>query len=136
MSKTVPAARPAVNIKRAVYAMATTDGQSAEITMYGDIYEQHPTDWDGNPVEGEFVLLPEFMEDLEQIASCKDITIRMNSYGGDAGAAITLHKTCRACLPPSTTGSGSWRGAERSSPASWTAWRCPAARLSCAPATR
>ena len=42
MSKTVPAARPAVNIKRAVYAMATTDGQSAEITMYGDIYEQHP----------------------------------------------------------------------------------------------
>ena len=59
MSKTVPAARPAVNIKRAVYAMATTDGQSAEITMYGDIYEQHPTDWDGNPVEGEFVLLPE-----------------------------------------------------------------------------
>ena len=107
MSKTVPAARPAVNIKRAVYAMATTDGQSAEITMYGDIYEQHPTDWDGNPVEGEFVLLPEFMEDLEQIASCKDITIRMNSYGGggrgalinlvdgDAGVSITIHNRLR-----------------------------------------
>ena len=89
-------ARPAaVDIRRAVYAMATTDGQSAEITMYGDIYEQRPTDWYGNPVEGEFVLLSDFMEDLEQIASCKDITIRMNSYGGDAGVSITIHNRLR-----------------------------------------
>ena len=95
MSKTVPAAWPVVDIKRAVYAMATTDGQSAEITMYGDIYEQRPTDWYGNPVEGEFVLLSEFMEDLEQIASCKDITIRMNSYGGDAGVSIIIHNRLR-----------------------------------------
>ena len=95
MSKTVPTTQPVVNIKRAVYAMATTDGQSAEITMYGDIYEQRPTDWDGNPVEGEFVLLSEFMDDLEQIATCKDITIRMNSYGGDAGVSITIHNRLR-----------------------------------------
>lgn len=89
-------ARPAaVDIRRAAYAMATTNGQSAEITMYGDIYEQRPTDWYGNPVEGEFVLLSEFMEDLEQIASCKDITIRMNSYGGDAGVSITIHNRLR-----------------------------------------
>lgn len=89
-------ARPAaVDIRRAVYAMATTDGQSAEITMYGDIYEQRPTDWYGNPVEGEFVLLSDFMEDLEQIVSCKDITIRMNSYGGDAGVSITIHNRLR-----------------------------------------
>ena len=89
-------ARPAaVDIRRAVYAMAMTDGQSAEITMYGDIYEQRPTDLYGNPVEGEFVLLSDFMEDLEQIASCKDITIRMNSYGGDAGVSITIHNRLR-----------------------------------------
>ena len=32
-------ARPAaVDIRRAASAMATTNGQSAEITMYGDIY--------------------------------------------------------------------------------------------------
>lgn len=85
----------AVDICRPVYAMATTDGQSAEITMYGDIYEQRPTDWFGNPVEGEFVLLSDFMEDLEQIASCKEITIRMNSYGGDAGVSITIHNRLR-----------------------------------------
>ena len=89
-------ARPAaVDIRRPVYAMATTDGESAEITMYGDIYEQRPTDWLGNPVEGEFVLLSDFMEDLEQIASCKEINIRMNSYGGDAGVSITIHNRLR-----------------------------------------
>ena len=46
-------------------------------------------------MEGEFVLLSDFMEDLEQIASCKDITIRMNSYGGDAGVSITIHNRLR-----------------------------------------
>ena len=92
--------RPAaVNIQRNVYAMATTDGQSAEITMYGDIYEERPTDWDGNPVEGQFVLLPDFLADLDQSAGCKEITIRMNSYGGN------------------------WPGTAQSSPASWTVWR-------------
>lgn len=85
----------AVDIRRPVYAMATTDGQSAEITMYGDIYEQRPTDWYGNPVDGEFVLLSDFMEDLDQIASCKEINIRMNSYGGDAGVSITIHNRLR-----------------------------------------
>lgn len=95
MSKTVPTARPIVNIKRAAYAMATADGQSAEITMYGDIYEQHPTDWWGDPVEGQFITLSEFLDDLGQIAACKDITIRMNSYGGDAGASNTIHNRLR-----------------------------------------
>ena len=89
-------ARPtAVDIRRSAYAMATTNGQSAEITMYGDIYEQRPTDWWGDPVEGQFITLSEFLDDLGQIASCKDITIRMNSYGGDAGVSITIHNRLR-----------------------------------------
>ena len=95
MSKTVPTTQPVVNIKRAAYAMATADGQSAEITMYGDIYEQQPTDWWGDPVEGQFITLTEFLEDLGQIAACKDITIRMNSYGGDAGVSNTIHNRLR-----------------------------------------
>lgn len=86
---------PAVNIQKRVYSMATTDGSSAEITMYGDIYEEQPRDWWGDPVEGQFILLSEFLEDLKQIAKCKNITIRMNSYGGDAGAANTIHNRLR-----------------------------------------
>ena len=54
--------RPQVSIKKSVYAMATTDsaGDSAEITMYGDIYEEQPTNWWGEPIEGQYILLSEF----------------------------------------------------------------------------
>ena len=81
MSK--PNKAKAVNITRACYSMATADGTSAEIIMYGDIYEQQPVDyWTGKPIEGQYILLDEFLNDLEEVAGCKDITIRMNSYGG------------------------------------------------------
>lgn len=86
---------PSVSIKKNVYTMATLDGQSAEITMYGDIYEQQPTDWWGDPIEGQFITLSEFLSDLEKIAGCKDLTIRMNSYGGDAGASNMIHNRLR-----------------------------------------
>lgn len=85
-----------VNIKKPVYSMATTDGQTAEIVMYGDIYESQPVDWwTGEPIEGQFILLSEFLDDLKQISNCKIITIRMNSYGGDAVVAITIHNRLR-----------------------------------------
>ena len=86
----------AVSINKNVYTMASTDGQSAEITMYGDIYEQRPVDhWTNKPIEGTFILLDDFLSDLDQIAGCKDITIRMNSYGGDAGVSNTIHNRLR-----------------------------------------
>ena len=92
-----------VSIQKPVYAMAGVDGQSAEITMYGDIYEARPTDWHGDPVEGNFILLSDFMEDLKQIENCKEITIRMNSYGGDAGVSLTIHNRLRELVRSGAT---------------------------------
>lgn len=87
---------PCVSIQRKVYSMTTTDGNSAEIVMYGDIYEQQPIDWwTGKPIEGQYILLSDFLADLEQISNCKEITIRMNSYGGDAGVSNTIHNRLR-----------------------------------------
>ena len=60
-SRKKPAVTPAVSIKNNVYSMASSDGVSAEITLYGDIYEQTPTDWYGNPIEGQFISLEEFL---------------------------------------------------------------------------
>lgn len=85
----------AVSIKKTAYTMVTTDGQNAEITMYGDIYEQQPTDWWGDPIEGQFITLDEFLKDLDQLAGCNKVTIRMNSYGGDAGVSNTIHNRLR-----------------------------------------
>lgn len=86
---------PTVSIKKPVYAMATQDGMNAEITLYGDIYEQQPTDWRGDPVEGQFITLDEFLGDLKQIEGCKALTIHMNSYGGDAAVSNLIHNRLR-----------------------------------------
>ena len=94
-TKTAGRKSPAVSISKKVYTMATVDGSYAEITMYGDIYEEQPTNWWGEPVEGQYILLSEFLEDLKQISGCTSITIRMNSYGGDAGASNMIHNRLR-----------------------------------------
>ena len=84
-----------IKIERPFYAMASTNGTEAEITMYGEIVEQRPRDWFGNEVDGQFIIAEEFLEDLKQVEGCTAITIRMNSGGGDAGASIMIHNRLR-----------------------------------------
>lgn len=85
-----------VSVQNAAYAMATSDGSTAEITMYGDIYDQRPIDpWTGEEIPGDFILLDDFLNDLEQVRSCKEILIRINSYGGDCGVSLTIHNKLR-----------------------------------------
>lgn len=86
---------PMININRPFYTMATIEGNKAEITLYGEIVEQRPTDFWGEPIEGEFILGSEFLEDLKQVEHCSEITIRMNSKGGDAGTSIMIHNRLR-----------------------------------------
>ena len=85
-----------VDIKNNVYALASRDGESAELTMYGDIVESRPIDWwTDEPMEGNFIILDEFLDDLKQIEGVKRLTIRMNSYGGDAIVADVIHNRLR-----------------------------------------
>ena len=86
---------PMININRPFYTMATIEGNKAEITLYGEIVEQRPTDFWGEPIEGEFILGSEFLEDLKKVEHCSEITIRMNSKGGDAGTSIMIHNRLR-----------------------------------------
>lgn len=91
MGKKVP-----VNIQKPVYSMASADGERAEIVLYGDIYETRPVDlWTDEPVAGEFILLDEFMADLERVSGCREIVLRLNTYGGDAGVSVTIHNRLR-----------------------------------------
>lgn len=85
-----------ININRSAYALAAVDGAHAELTMYGDIYSSRPVDWmTGKPLEGEFILLDDFLADLKEIERCTSLTIRMNSYGGDADVANVIHNRIR-----------------------------------------
>lgn len=89
--RTLPKA-PGVMIKRDCYTMASSDGTDAEITMYGEIVQEQPRDWwTDEPIEGMYIALDQFLEDLKTIADAKRITVRINSVGGDAYAAITIH---------------------------------------------
>ena len=60
-----PSSTPMVSIQRPCYAMASTDGQSADITMYGQIVDTQPTDWwTGEPIPGQYIIESEFLSDL------------------------------------------------------------------------
>ena len=85
-----------VTIRKNVYTLASVDDSRAELTMYGDIYEKRPVDWwTDEPIEGDFILLDEFLADLDEIRRCTELTIRMNSYGGDANVANVIHNRLR-----------------------------------------
>ena len=85
-----------LNIRRDFYTLASVNEDAAELTLYGDIVESRPIDWwTDEPVEGNFIVLDEFLEDLNQVQGCKKLTIRMNSYGGDAGVSVTIHNRLR-----------------------------------------
>jgi len=89
-------ARPNVNIQRDFYTMASVNGNEAEIIMYGEIVEERPRDWwTDEPLEGNYIVLDEFLDDLKEISEATSITIRLNSVGGDAYAAIPIHNRLR-----------------------------------------
>ncbi len=82
--------------KRQAYTMAVVENKHAEMTLYGDIVETRPIDWwTDEPVEGNFIIQDEFLEDLETIKGCEDLTIHLNSCGGDAFVSIAIHNRLR-----------------------------------------
>lgn len=81
-------------IKRPCYTMATSDGISAEIVLYGEIVEELPR-WAKEEDKSKYIIQDEFLKDLKQIENCKKITIRMNSLGGDADVSNLIHNRLR-----------------------------------------
>ena len=93
-----------IDIKRNCYTMATIEGDTAEITMYGEIVEHQPVDWwSGEPIEGQYIIESEFLKDLKAIEGAKTIVIRMNSLGGDAGVSILIHNRLRELAAKGTS---------------------------------
>ncbi len=85
-----------VNIQRDCYAMALKEGNHAEITMYGQIVERRPTNWwTGEPIDGNFIVKSEFLDDLDAIKGARKLTIRLDSLGGDAYASLLIYNRLR-----------------------------------------
>ena len=59
--------------------------------MYGEVVETVPVNlWTGKKVEGLYICVKEFLDDLEKYKQKSKITVRINSPGGDLYAGLAI----------------------------------------------
>ena len=85
------------------YNMAVLGDDSAEINMYGDVVAIVPTDWRTNERLPGYIGLDEFLEDLEDIQDKPNITVHINSGGGDLYAGLAIYNRLKAVKGTVTT---------------------------------
>lgn len=73
------------------YNMAMIDNDSAEINMYGDVVSIVPRDWQTNERIAGFIGVDEFLEDFEAVKDKANLTIHINSGGGDLYAGLAIY---------------------------------------------
>ena len=73
------------------------DDGSATVNMYGEVVSAHPVDfWTGKPMEGNFIALDEFLRDLDTLSSKDNITVHINSVGGDLYAGVSIYNRLKS----------------------------------------
>lgn len=91
------AAAPAAAAVIKPYAMERTGEDSGEIVLYGDIVSERPTHWwTDEPLDGQYIVLSEFLDDLKQMEDVANLTVRIHSAGGSAYDAMTIHNRLKA----------------------------------------
>lgn len=73
------------------YNMAMIDNESAEINMYGNVVSIVPRDWQTNERLAGFIGVDEFLEDFEAVKDKANLTIHINSGGGDLYAGLAIY---------------------------------------------
>lgn len=74
------------------YNFKETGLDSVEVNMYGQVVENRPIDWrTGKPSEGLYIVLAEFLKDLDIYKEKGEITFRLNSVGGDLFAGVAIY---------------------------------------------
>ena len=86
------------------YKMQAVGENDAEINLYGEVVDSRPVDfWTGQPLEGNFIVLSEFLRDLEELGAKENITVHINSVGGDLYAGIAIYNRLKALAGHITT---------------------------------
>lgn len=74
------------------YNFKEIGSNSVEVNMYGQVVENRPIDWmTGKPSKGLYIVLAEFLEDLDIYKEKGEITFRINSVGGDLVAGVAIY---------------------------------------------
>ena len=92
-----PAAAPRAATTPKFWNVASVGEDEGEITLYGDVCAQQPTDWrTGEPEPGLYITPEGFMEDLATVKDKAHITVKLNSCGGDLYTGIAIHNALKA----------------------------------------
>lgn len=76
---------------------ASVESDTAEITLYGEVTSDRPFDWwTGEQVPGDFIVTPELRAALEPLKGKREITVKIDSAGGDLYAGIAIHNALKA----------------------------------------
>lgn len=87
-----PAPTPTANTPKFWNVVSEAGSDSATITLYGDVCDREPTDWwSGEAEKGLFITPEGFLEDLALVRDKAEITIKINSGGGDLYTGIAIH---------------------------------------------
>lgn len=78
------------------YTIAMVGLNDAEINLYGEVVQSRPVDWwTGQPIGGNFICVDEFLKDLEELSTKDNITVHINSVGGDFYAGLAIYNRLR-----------------------------------------
>lgn len=80
------------------------EDNSAEINLYGEVVSSRPVDWwTGEPVPGNFIAVDELLNDLDELNSKDNITVHINSVGGEFYAGLAIYNRLRNLKASVTT---------------------------------
>ena len=86
------------------YKIVNIGQNDAEINMYGEVVATRPVDWwTGEPIPGDYIAQDEFLADLDTLATKDNITIHINSVGGDFYAGLAIYNRLRSLKANITT---------------------------------
>lgn len=86
------------------YNMIIDDEGGAEISMYGDVVMETPRDWwTGEKIDGLYIAAEDFLADLEELKDKENITVHINSGGGDLYAGLAIYNRLKALKGTVTT---------------------------------
>lgn len=73
------------------------DGLSAELTLYGQVCGNPPRDWwTGEKLDIDSIALSELKNDIKSVKDVQNLTIRINSVGGEVFAGLAIHNLLKS----------------------------------------
>ena len=91
------------NKLKKAYNIVSTGTNDAEINLYGEVVENRPKDWwTDEPVTDMYIVASELLADLDELSTKDNITVHINSVGGELFAGLSIYNRLKA-LPANVT---------------------------------